>query len=90
MNEVAATPERAGAWKLSACGTMRILPILSGHPSQYAFVHLWRERLESDRVRAPKYASDFQEGITLAFLIDFLRAGRVAKRVYVQTSSTGA
>ena len=89
MNEVAATPERAGAWQLSACGTMRILPILSGHPSQYAFVHLWRERLESDRARARRNASDFQEGITLAFLIDFLREGRVAKRVYVQTSSTG-
>ena len=89
MNEVAATPQKSGEWQLSSCGRLRILPILSGHPNQWLFFHLWQERLNQDLTEKPIYASDFQEGITLAFLVDYLRNGEVAKRVYVQTSSTG-
>ena len=89
MNTKVATPEKAGSWQLSSCGRMRILPILSGHPNQWLFFHLWQERLRLDRTEKPRFASDFQEGITMAFLIDFLSQGEPVKRVYIQTSSTG-
>ncbi len=89
MNAAAATPQKAGEWQLSACGRMRFLPILSGHPNQWLFFHLWHEQLHKDRLEKPRYAADFQEGITLAFMVDFLDQGRIAKRIFVQTSSTG-
>lgn len=89
MNKAAATPQKMGEWQLSSCGRMRILPILSGHPDQWLCFHLWREKLTKDLVEPPRKASDFQEGITLAYLIDFLDQGAVQKRVFVQTSSTG-
>lgn len=85
-----ATSEDAGAWMRSACGRLRVLPILSGHPDNIPGIHLFRRHLAADRARPPVRASHYQEGITLAWLVDWLdEAGAVAFRVYVQTSSLG-
>jgi hypothetical protein len=70
---------------------MRILPIRSNHPTQYLFLHLFTEKLSEDRKTPPTRASDYQEGITIAYLVDFLhpQTKEIQSRVYIQTSSTG-
>lgn len=85
----AATPTRAGTWWRHSSGRLRILPIASGHPTQYLFFHLFKRSLLRDARHAPRRAADWQEGPTLAFLIDFLDEDGITARVYVETSSRG-
>ena len=89
VDDHVATVSRRGRAYTVAGGRIRILPILSGHPPQYLFVHLYRRHLKRDARRPPTRAGHFQEGLTLAWMIDFMDGERVANRVYVQTSSTG-
>lgn len=84
-----ASPTDAGTWWRHPSGTLRVLPIRSGHPPQWAFFHLFRRHLDRDRRRPPTRAAHYQEGPTLAFLVDLLDGDRVHARVYVQTSSRG-
>lgn len=90
VNDQLATAEQPGQWIAHVDGKMRILPILSGHPDNVPGVHLYRRKLKHDRKTTPHRAGHYQEGVTLAWLIDLLDDdGSVAHRVYVQTSSTG-
>ena len=69
---------------------IRILPIQSSHPAQVGWIHLFQDSLHHDRRTPPTRSWHYQEGITLAFLVDFLDADQtIQKRVYVQTSSRG-
>ncbi len=91
MNQHRATSEQAGRWFLANDGKVRVMAIASGHPNNYAFFHMWPNKIHKDRNKPPTRASHFQEGITLAFLVDFLQPDgkTIAHRVYVQTSSRG-
>ena len=91
MNAHAADEHRAGPWFSANRGKVRVMAISSGHPNNYAFFHMWPRHIKRDRKKAPTRASHFQEGMTLAFLVDFLQPDgiTVAHRVYVQTSSRG-
>ena len=89
LNTHIATPNSIGKWWYDPKGHFRILPILSGHPNQYLFFHLFKKELQEDRKSPPKHVSDYQEGITLAFLLDFLDGSKIKQRVYIQSSSTG-
>ena len=91
MNTHSATPQRTGAWFSANDGKVRIMAIASGHPNNYAFFHMWPRKIQKDRTTPPTRAGHFQEGITLAFLVDFLNPDgeTIAHRVYVQTSSRG-
>lgn len=82
-----ADPESAGTW-LEADG-VRVLPVRSGHPDNIPGIHLFTRRFAEDRALPPTRAAHYQEGDTLAFLVDFLDGERVAFRVYVQSSSRG-
>lgn len=91
VNPHAATSDHPGQWLSANRGKVRVLPIASGHPNNYAFIHVWTDRLTADRSEPPTRASHWQEGETFAFLVDFLddTTGSVVHRVYVQTSSRG-
>ena len=90
LNQHMATVEQTGTWWMHPSKKIRVLPILSGHPNQYLFFHLYRKRLETDRATVPTKVGHYQEGVTMAFLIDFLDPEQnIQRRVYVQTSSTG-
>ena len=45
LNNHVASPEHMGTWWVHPSGQFRVLPILSGHPSQYLFVHLFTKKL---------------------------------------------
>ncbi|MCB9682149.1 MAG: MBL fold metallo-hydrolase [Alphaproteobacteria bacterium] len=90
IGDALATVDRPGRWLDLAQGRLRVLPILSGHPDNIPGIHLYRRQLDADRVTPPVKASHFQEGLTLAYLVDWLDdAGAITFRVYVETSSTG-
>jgi len=89
LNDQLTTIDRMGTPWLHPSGRLRVWPILSGHPAQWAFFHLYRRQLHTPRTRPPVRAHHYQEGLTLAFLVDFMVDGKVAARVYVQSSSTG-
>ena len=91
VNRQLASPESLGEWIDLPEQHMRILPIRSDHPTQYLFIHLFTEKLSHDRSSPPLHAGDFQEGITIAYLVDFLDpvSREIQARTYIQTSSTG-
>jgi len=90
VDEHLASADEPGQWLKTANERVRILPLRSGHPDQYLFFHFFQGDLETPRETPPTRAHHFLEGLTLAWLIDFLDAnGRIAQRVYVQTSSRG-
>jgi hypothetical protein len=81
---------------------IRVWPILSEHSAQFRIklpfvaksllgpVHLWRGDLLEARKDLPSRPSEWVEGTTLAYVIDFLEqpGGEVAFRVYYQDSGT--
>ena len=89
INDLCASPQKNGQWIPLANERIRVLPIASGHPNNYAFIHLWTDGLTKDRTRPPIRASHFQEGRTFAFLVDFFDGRNIQHRVYIQTSSRG-
>jgi L-ascorbate metabolism protein UlaG (beta-lactamase superfamily) len=91
VNDSAATADTMGQWLSANRGRVRVLPIASGHPNNYAFIHVWTDRLREDRQTVPTRANHFQEGETFAFLIDLLDddGTTIVHRIYVQTSSRG-
>lgn len=90
MNDRAATPDHAGAPLWLADRRVRIHAIRSEHPQQYMGFHLFKRALTQDRTEPPTRVRHYQEGMTFAYLVDWMTAsGDVDKRVYIQTSSTG-
>lgn len=89
-NEDVATESSVGRWWTHPSGKFRVLPILSAHPNQYLFFHLYKRKVTSDRQSIPSKVHHYQEGMTFAFLLDFLDTdGAPIHRTYIQTSSTG-
>ncbi len=91
VNDMVSTHQKSGEWIYTKDRRMRMMPILSGHPNQWLCFHLFKKKLKKDLSKKPSRAWDYQEGISLAFLIDFLEpeTEKIAKRVYLQSSSTG-
>ena len=90
VNSHLATPETAGHWMQHPSGLLRVLPIRSAHPDNIPGIHLWKRSLKRDRTRPLTRARHYQEGATLAFLVDWLNpTGDVTARMYVENSTTG-
>tara|TARA_Y100001934_G_scaffold276162_1_gene372107 strand:+ start:530 stop:1453 length:924 start_codon:yes stop_codon:yes gene_type:complete len=89
LNDRLTAPRQIGPWFYNDARSLRLLPIRSAHPNQWLCFHLYKEQLHEDLGAPPRVVSDYQEGITMAFLVDFLHKEEPVKRVYIQTSSTG-
>jgi hypothetical protein len=101
-NDVVALDDQAAQrqWQPLPGGRMRLLAIPSQHSDQirigllglkWAF-HTWRGDIEEDRVDLPRTASEWAEGPTFSYLLDFLdgQGGDPVFRVYYQDSGTDA
>ena len=89
-NDDVATESSVGKWWVHPSGRFRVLPILSAHPNQYLFFHLYKRKVNEDRETIPSKVHHYQEGMTFAFLLDFLDEQQApVHRTYIQTSSTG-
>ncbi len=81
--EYAGDQERPGRWM--AYGGVRIMPLRSHHGPHYASYTLYPGTVERPRADEPTWATEWVDGETYAFLIDFLgAAGAVEFRVFYQ------
>jgi hypothetical protein len=84
VDDSAGTVEKMGRWIHVAPG-VRVMPLLSHHAPHFegfTLYHGTRDRLMS---REPRWASEWLDGVTYAFLVDFLDPdGSVAFRIYYQ------
>ena len=80
----AGSAEAPGQWIDIADG-VRMMPLVSDHAPHLAGITLYSGVRTRDLPHPPRSASEWLDGETLAFLIDFLNAdGSVALRVYYQ------
>ncbi len=79
----AADQETLGVWR--RYGDVRIMPLRSHHAPHFDGITLFQGHRVRPLERAPTAATDWLDGNTLAFLVDFLDAdGSVAFRIYYQ------
>ena len=90
VNETMAEPDKDGEWITLDDGNIRILPIKAGHPNHGWFVQLWNNKVTEDLTEIPTKGKEWQEGVTLGFLIDFMKneGQEIAYRIFFQSSST--
>lgn len=75
--------ETVGAWL--RYGDVRVMPLRSHHAPHFDGYTLYQGALDRPLDDEPRYAREWLDGNTLAFLVDFLDDdGRVAFRVYYQ------
>lgn len=81
-----------GAWTRVPGTDVRLYPICSSHPDQIGPIHFAPGSVDDDQCALPPKASDWLEGPTLAFLIDFLdpQTGAPRYRIYYQDAPTTA
>ena len=82
----------AGVWTPIPGANARIMAFGSEHPEQFGPVHFGPGDVEEDACTLPTRASDWREGRTLAFLVDFLdpKTGAPRFRVFYQDAPTDA
>lgn len=86
VNDLMGTDEREGFWIYSADESMRVMSFKSQHPPHFAGINLMSKRYTEDLIAEPLMMKDWQEGKTLAFLVDFLDEDTIAYRMYFSSS----
>jgi len=89
VDDSAATQESSGRWLRYGGGRVRVLPLHSHHAPHFDGYTLYRGTRDTPRTEEPRWATDWVDGQTYAFLVDFMArsasgADSVAYRVYYQ------
>ncbi len=85
-----ADAETEGRW-IEYGSRIRVLPLRSWHAPHFDGLTLYRGSADVPRREEPSRAGDWLDGLTVAFLVDFLDPdGSVAHRVYIQDAVTQA
>ena len=71
-SRVVALDALVGTWVDVPGANVRVLPIASAHPDQIGQIHFGEGSIDEDLCALPESANGWLEGLTLAFLIDFL------------------
>jgi L-ascorbate metabolism protein UlaG (beta-lactamase superfamily) len=80
-----------GTWVEVPGAHVRLLALCSMHPNQLGPIHFGAGSIDEDQCQLPPKASDWLEGQTLAYLIDFLDdSGAPRYRLYYQDAPTNA
>lgn len=78
-----------GRWMSVPGSNVRLMPVCSVHPAQIGPYHFGEGSVDEDQCQLPGAAAEWLEGLTIAFLIDFLDAtGEPAFRVFYQDAPT--
>lgn len=84
VEDYAADQESPGRWMTLGPG-LRVLPLRSKHAPHFNGLTLYQGTTDEPFIEEPRWATEWLDGPTYAFLIDFLDAdGSVAFRVYYQ------
>ena len=86
VNDLMGTDQKEGFWVYSADESMRVMAFKSQHPPHFAGINLMSKRYTEDLVAEPLMMKDWQEGKTLAFLVDFLDEDTITYRMYFSSS----
>jgi hypothetical protein len=84
VDSLAGDVENPGRW-IAVTTRIRVMPLVSHHGPHFEGVTLFKGTADHPRDRRPTLASEWVDGPSYAFLVDFLdAAGGVAFRVYYQ------
>lgn len=84
VNDSAGDQESIGRWMKYGDG-IRIMPLRSRHAPHFDGFTLYRGTVDRALAEPPRYANEWLDGETFAYLIDFLdSSGSVAFRIYYQ------
>ncbi|MGB0368209.1 MAG: MBL fold metallo-hydrolase [Flavobacteriales bacterium] len=86
VNDSLGNAESEGLWHYNADSTMRTMAFRSLHPPHFAGINLMNKRYTQDVVSEPVLMRDWQEGKTVAYLVDWLEEGEIDYRVYFSSS----
>lgn len=76
------------SWIYSNNGRVRVLPIRSNHAPHFFGIKFYKGTIRQDLSQLPVCASDYREGLSLAYLIDFLNSqGEPDFRIYLEGSA---
>lgn len=81
-----------GAWVKVPGSNVRVLAVCSEHPDQVGPYHFAPGDVTEEACEPPSSMADWKEGLTVAFLVDFLdpKTGAPIYRVYYQDAPTNA
>ena len=84
IDDMAGNEEQEGRW-IEVGDGVRVMPLLSHHAPHFEGYTLYKGSLDAPLTEEPRWASEWLDGPTYAFLVDFLDPdGSVAFRVYYQ------
>lgn len=86
VNDILGNSQQEGYWVYSQDETMRVMAFRSQHPPHFAGINLMNKKYAADLDAEPEVVRDWQEGKTLAFLVDWMEEDTVAYRVYFSSS----
>lgn len=85
-NEFVGTATEMGKWFYSVDSTMRVMPLKSMHPPHFAGINMMNKKYSEDLKSEPLLMGDWQEGKTLAFIVDWLDGETIEYRIYFSSS----
>lgn len=83
-----AEKDRVGEWIWVKEDKIRIMAVKSSHSPHIAGVKFYGGELKKVMEREPKLASDWVEGQTIAYIIDFMEKDKPVYRVYYQDAAS--
>ncbi len=86
MNDSMGYKERIGKWVYNDEGTMRAMAFRSQHPPQFAGISFMGKRYTEDVLTEPVMMNDWQEGKTMAFIVDWIEEDTIAYRIYFSSA----
>ena len=86
VNDSMGTEHALGEWHYSVDSTMRTMAFKSLHPPHIAGINFLKKRYNEDLVAEPTLVSDWQEGQTLSFMVDWLEDSAVTYRMFFMSS----
>ncbi|MFT6211447.1 MAG: hypothetical protein ACJATE_002083 [Bacteroidia bacterium] len=90
VNNNMGTENKVGQWHYSLDSTMRTMAFKSLHPPHIAGINFLKKRYSQDLVAEPTLVSDWQEGQTLSFMVDWLEDSVVSYRIFFMSSMAKA
>jgi hypothetical protein len=85
-NDSLGSSESEGKWIYNDEGTMRVMAFRSQHPPHFAGMNLMNKRYTQDVLTEPVMMNDWQEGKTMAFIVDWIEEDTIAYRIYFSSS----
>lgn len=85
-NDITGDEKTEGYWVYSENNEMRVMAFKSQHPPHFAGINLMNKKYDKDLTSEPVLARDWQEGQTLAFMVDWLEEDSIVYRIYFSSS----